>query len=183
MLLPTHIDYTKYSSTSGMSTKHFGPCLWDYLFMSILGRYPVKLDNNLKEHRLIKKGFCDTITSISVVLPCIYCRESFTKFITELPLSDAYLKGRFELCYWLYLMKDKVNKKLIAQESELVKYKILKYENCLDTETCNRKIKNVERKYMKTIPTPPFKQVLERYEKYRGKCQEKTKKCAIENKK
>ena len=179
--LPYGIDYTKYNSDSGMSTRHFGPNLWDFLFTSILGRYPIIIDSSNTEHHIISKSFYNMINNLQYILPCVYCRNSFSQFLIEFPLTSYYLKGRFELFYWLYLMKDKINKKLIDQENILIEYKTRKYKNCYDNdrEKCYRKIKNIEVKYRKTIPTPSFEQVLDKYEKYRAVCHDKTKTCTI----
>ena len=38
------IDYTKYHSTSGLSTKSWGPNGWYFLFSCIMGGYPIKID-------------------------------------------------------------------------------------------------------------------------------------------
>ena len=112
--LPKGIDYTQYQSTNGMSTKFFGPAAWDFLFVSIIGRYPVKINKKDPEHLLIRKSFKHLMQSLSIVLPCIFCRQSFAGFLKELPLKP-FLSGRIELMYWLYLMKDRVNKKLLKQ--------------------------------------------------------------------
>ena len=176
------IDYTKYTSTSGMSTKHFGPCLWDFMFMSILGTYPVILDYTNIEHLKIMNSFRLMLTNLQYILPCIYCRKSYSQFIIQLPLTKQNLQGRIPLFYWLYLMKDKVNQKLINQETQLINSKIEKYKGKYynNKEKFTIKINNVEKKYRKTIPTPPFKQILDKYEQYRAKCVDKTKKCSID---
>ena len=108
-------DYSMYTSNDGMNTKVWGPHLWNYLFISILGRYPVKIDINNKEHRKIKHYFKSLLISLQYIMPCIYCRESYKLFIKELPIKP-YLIGRIQLMYYVYLLKDKVNKKLQKQE-------------------------------------------------------------------
>ena len=113
--VPKDIDYTKYSSNTGMKTKMWGPHAWNFLFVSILGAYPVKIDSKDPEHIKIRKHFKGLMTSLPVILPCIFCRKSFKEFLKELPI-EPYLRSRITLFYWLYLMKDKVNKKLITQE-------------------------------------------------------------------
>ena len=182
-----YIDHKKYYSESGMSTKHFGPMLWNFLFMSILGRYPVKLDIHNKEHVQIAKSYYMTLTSIKDTLPCIYCRNSYIQFLKELPIKP-FLKGRIELFYWLYLIKDKVNKKLIHQENEYYTNMKNKLKSLYDNKKINKKIydkklKTLKKKIFVTIPTPPFKQVLDKYEKYRANCINKTKKCSLPKKK
>ncbi len=46
-----------YSSNDGMNTKVWGPHLWNFLFISIAGRYPIKIDKNNQEHKMIKNYF------------------------------------------------------------------------------------------------------------------------------
>lgn len=185
IVLPKHINYSNYHNLSGMSTKHFGPQAWGFLFTSILGRYPIKVDKYNKEHQEIAKAYYNMLTNLTITLPCIYCRISFTQFLKELPIKP-YLKGRIELFYWLYLMKDKVNKKLINQEKELYKSKIKKlkilYKNKkINKEKYNQKRNKLKQKIFKTIPTPPFNTVLNQYEKLRATCTKKLKTCKIKS--
>jgi hypothetical protein len=181
--LPKNIDYTLYHNTSGMSTKHFGPQAWGFLFTSILGRYPVKIDNKNKEHIKIARAYHDILTNLKITLPCIYCRKSYTQFLKELPIKP-FLVGRIELFYWLYLMKDKVNKKLINQEKKLYKNKKKKLQNLYKTNKINREeyennLYKLKLKIFKTIPSPPFEDVLNQYEKLRANCTKKLKTCSI----
>lgn len=181
MELPKNIDYKKYHGKGGMSTKHFGPILWDFLFTSILGRYPVKIDVNNKEHIQILKGYYQTLTNLKITLPCIFCRKSYEQFLIELPIN-SFLLGRIELFYWLYLMKDKVNKKLITQELEYYKENKQKLKDMFLDEKITLKeykkyIYKIKKKIFVTVPTPPFKQVLDKYEQYRAKCINKIQKC------
>jgi hypothetical protein len=81
-----------------------------------MGRYPYRL-NRSKEHLKIKRQFKALLTSLQDILPCIFCRNSFREFLKQLPI-EPFLVGRIELVYWLYLMKDKVNNKLIKQEQQ-----------------------------------------------------------------
>ena len=46
-----------YSSNDGMNTKVWGPHLWNFLFISIAGRYPIKIEKNNQEHKMIKNYF------------------------------------------------------------------------------------------------------------------------------
>jgi hypothetical protein len=181
MELPKNIDYAKYYGKGGMSTKHFGPILWDFLFTSILGRYPVKIDLNNDEHIQILKGYYQTLTNLKITLPCIFCRISYEQFLKELPIKP-FLIGRIELFYWLYLMKDKVNKKLISQELENYnkmkqKLKMMYIDKKINLKEYKKYIYKIKKRIFVTIPTPPFKQVLDKYEHYRAKCIKKIQKC------
>jgi hypothetical protein len=179
--LPENIDYTKYYSTQGMSTKLFGPGTWIFLFSSIMGRYPVKIDVDNPEHIEIQNAFKSLLTSLDITLPCVFCRNSYKGFIKELPI-DEFLIGRIELMYWLYLIKDKVNQKLIKQEKECFKQDKQKiqelYHNKKITKAKrDRLIKKLKENSFKTVPTPSFKTILNFYEKRRGKCNKQKKTC------
>lgn len=64
-------------------------------------------------NRNIVKAF---FSSIKHVLPCIYCRRSYAKYIKELPLKD-FLSGESDknLFKWVYLVHNKINGKLRKQ--------------------------------------------------------------------
>jgi len=181
--LPQNIDYTLYYSTSGMSTKHFGPQAWGFLFTSILGHYPVKIVKKNKEHKKIVLAYYYMLTNLHITLPCIFCRKSFKQFLKQLPIKP-FLNGRIELFYWLYLMKDKVNKKLIKQEKKLYQSEKTKLKKLYFAQKISKKMyleqkDNLKNNIFKTIPTPPFEDVLKQYEKIRATCIKKLKSCSV----
>lgn len=185
--LPNNINYTLYEGTSGMSTKHWGPSAWNFLFISIMGRYPFKLDVNKEDDIMVRDAFKSMLTSLEVVMPCIFCRESFKEFLKELPI-DPYLVGRIELMYWLYQMKDKVNKKLLKQENqcyndEKKRLKVLYYSNQISDQDYYKQVREFKQETFQTIPTPPFKEILDKYESLRAVCSKKAKTCALPKKK
>jgi hypothetical protein len=169
-------------STAGMSTKFWGPNAWNFLFSCILGTYPIKIDNKNKDHKTIKNEFKHLFNSLGVIMPCIFCRESYKVFIKEQPVEPA-LVGRIELFHWLYKLKDKVNKKLIKQEKDCFKEECKKLNMKLKNKTINKTQYNclyqkIEKDIFKTKPTPKFDDVLNYYESYRAKCNNKLKTCA-----
>lgn len=83
-----------------MDTKFWGPSGWKLLH-SIAFCY----DKN-KSNKKIYKGF---FTSVKYVLPCIYCRRSYTKYISELKIDTN------DIPKWLYRIHNKVNEKLRIQ--------------------------------------------------------------------
>jgi hypothetical protein len=180
--LPKDIDYSKYTSKSGISTKYWGPKLWDFLFVSIIGNYPMKMNNSI-ECIVKKNAFKNLLTNLTITLPCIFCRNSFKEFIIELPI-EPYLIGKIELMYWLYLMKDKVNKKLIYQEKkcyndEKKRLKVMFYSKQISENEYYTQLKTFKEDNFVTQPTPSFKSVLDKYENKRAKCDKKAKKCSI----
>lgn len=77
---------------------------------------------------------------------------------------------------WLYLIKDKVNQKLIKQEIEYKNDIYNKYKNNKMFKHEYDRLNNI---CFETIPSPSFLSVLKKYEKYRAVCNKKLKKCVI----
>jgi hypothetical protein len=147
-LLPP-FDYSKYKGSTGMSTKIWGPKAWDFLFTSIMGQYPFILDERQLEHRNIKNAFESMLSNLTYIMPCSYCRTSYEAFYKELDIHP-YLVGRIELMYWLYLMKEKVNRKLTSQEEQA-------------------KLNSDNKVVFQTKESPLFVEVLDKYEHIRVK--------------
>jgi len=171
----------KYLSLAGMRTTFWGPNAWNFLFTSILGTYPENINIKNKEHIKIKKEFKNLFLSLAYVMPCIFCRESYKQFIKEMPI-DNYLTGRIKLCFWLYKLKDKVNKKLIKQENECLKSE----HNKLLKKLQDKKITKIQYKclydklkkdILYTEPSPSFNNILNYYEQFRAGCNNKSKTC------
>ena len=162
-----------------MNTKFWGPRAWDFLFTSILGAYPETIDKESEEHLKIKNSFKSMLVNLDNTLPCIFCRRSFTVFLQELPV-EHYLDSKESLVYWLYLMKDKVNNKLLNQERIVYaeeKGKLKKQFKDANDEEYKRLKKELKNKTMCTVKTPPFQEVLDYYNQYRAGCSLKTLSC------
>ncbi len=176
-----NINLVKYSGSGGAKTRKWGPSLWNFLFTAIISRYPMKIDIKNEEHILIREEFKHLLTSLSIILPCIFCRESYKGFLEELPIKK-YLNGRIELMYWLYKIKDKVNIKLIKQErecyiDEIKKFKDLYNNKKISKEEYYNKKNKAKNEIFLTVPSPPFREVLDKYEENRATCSKKAKKC------
>jgi len=181
--LPEDIDYSKYYSDQGMSTQNWGSAAWNFLFTCIMGHYPVKINIENIEHLHLRERYRCMLESLQFIMPCIYCRKSFKQFFEELPI-EKYLVGRIELMYWLYLMKNKVNEKLINQEKvcyndEKKRLKSLFLEKIITKEEYYIKIQEYKNISFKTINNVPFKKVLDHYESIRAICSDKAKKCVL----
>jgi len=90
-----------------MQTTKWGPSGWR-LLNAIASNYPdepTDFDKNLH-----KCFYCH----LSNVLPCIYCRLSYRQFTCELPVKN-WLKNKYTMQYYLYLIHNKVNDKLRKQ--------------------------------------------------------------------
>ena len=169
------------NSTNGMKTMIWGPAAWTFLFCSVLGAYPSKLDESNKDHLKIKREFKNMFHSFGYTMPCVYCRESYKKFTTDMSI-DEHMSTRLSLVTWLYKLKDKVNKKLIKQELDCLKseHAILleKYEaNKIDSTKYKQQLKQLREGIMITKPSPPLKSVIDKYNKCRAGCSTKYKTC------
>ena len=172
----------KFQSTSGLGTKQWGPSGWFFLFSCIMGGYPFKIDPKNKEHVQIRKHFKNMFTSLMYTMPCIFCRNSFKQFLKDYPIKES-LVGRIELMNWLYVIRDKVNKKLISQERECYnnekkRLKIKYYKGSISKTEYYEKIDKIKSDIY-TKESPPFIEILEMYEKYRAVCSPKAKTCSI----
>lgn len=160
------------NTINAMATKFYGP-IWFSLFLMIMGRYPVKMDWEDEEQVMLSKHFYNLLTGLQYTLPCKFCRESFKGFMKELDIKQ-FMDTRIRMTLWLYLMKDKVNEKLIGQESE---YKERIQGMYKRGEISKQEFLREKKMCFKTTPTPPFKDILKYYGKYRATCSKKIQKC------
>jgi len=84
-----------------MDTRFWGPPAW-ILLHSLAYFYQPSL----------KEEYTLFFENLKYILPCIYCRRSFTQYIDELPID---LTNRDNFFKWLYLIHNKVNAKLRGQ--------------------------------------------------------------------
>lgn len=89
-----------------MRTKSWGPPAWFSATCFLMG-YPKT--NPTKTQKKTYKNF---MILFGKVLPCNLCRDSYAKFIKELPLTDSVLSCRKNLVNWFFKIHNKVNKKL-----------------------------------------------------------------------
>jgi hypothetical protein len=168
-------------STSGIKTAFWGPHAWNFLFSAIAGSYPVKYNAADPDHQRRAKGFLQLFTSLKETLPCGYCRQSYGRFIKELPVKD-YMATRASMMQWLYLLHDKVNQKLIAQERECYN----REAQYLKAQLRDKKITPAKYKqqldalkHIKiTKPSPPLSVVVRKFEQQRAQCNPQTKRCS-----
>lgn len=146
------INIKKFNEIKAFKTKDFGEKYWYVLFTMVLGgTFPLKVDLNNKKHKEIIKYYKYTIKGLIYTLPCSICRESYNKFYYKNNINN-FLTSKIKLAYWLYLLKDMVNKKLIKQELESGK--------------------------VQTKTSPSFKEVLQKYYNIKASgCSNKYKKC------
>lgn len=90
-----------------MDTKSWGPHGWFFLHI-ITFNYP---DNPTTSDMIHYKQLFE---NFKFTLPCKFCRDSYCKFLHELPI-DNHLDSRESLAYWFYQIHNKVNNKLRYQ--------------------------------------------------------------------
>lgn len=90
-----------------MDTRFWGPDGWKLLH-SIAQKYS---DRPTESQR---KTYSLFFNCLKYVLPCIYCRNSFTEYTNILPV-DEHLENREKLTKWMYDIHNMVNDKLRKQ--------------------------------------------------------------------
>lgn len=95
------------NASNGLITTIWGPHLWEALHSITFG-YPI---NPTDED---KKNYKNYFVTLQYVLPCVYCRKSYSMFITTDPtkLTDDVFASRQTLTHWMYLLHERVNEKL-----------------------------------------------------------------------
>ena len=134
----------------GMKTSFWGPPTWIALF-TILYNYPKQCDPKNKEHIRWTKDIIKFLEQTAKVLPCKYCRASFKEFMKMIPISE-YTQSRRRMVYWLYLIRDQVNKKLICQEND-------EYDRLASSAKTTKERNALRKEICKTQPSPPFSKV------------------------
>ena len=176
----------KFSGNGGMGTKNWGPPAWFFLFISIMGAYPYKIDEKNKEHKIIKMHFKNLFKALQYTMPCIFCRNSYKQFLKESPI-EPHMSGRIELMKWLYNIKNRVNDKLSEQEQKCYndKKKELKTKYRRGSITRDKYYELIEEfkgSNFKTKSSPPFEEILEYYEEFRAVCSPKAQTCVTKKK-
>lgn len=157
-------------STFGIKTSFWGPHAWAFLFSSIAGAFPVKVDRNNKEHTKIVQSFHAMFKSLQYTLPCGYCRESYRRFLKQVPITD-HDHSRKSMMVWLYTVHDLVNQKLINQERECYEEERLKIlKSSMSSQKKTEQIKKMKATVMKTKMSPPFEKINSYYESKRAGC-------------
>ena len=90
-----------------METIYWGPAGWRFLHL-LTFLYPLEPDTGDK---ILMRDFMSLLPD---VLPCKYCRASFTKYSISLDITP-FLDSNMRMQEWLYKMHNKVNKKLRSQ--------------------------------------------------------------------
>lgn len=93
-----------------METTFWGPSGWKLLHM-LAYLYP---NDNIRVKKYHKDIYYNFYMHLRKILPCTYCRQSITNFISSLPLKPA-LDNKNLLTKWIFGIHNKVNNKLRRQ--------------------------------------------------------------------
>ncbi len=119
----------------------WGPHGWKFIHYVTLG-YPNK---PTKEDKIIYKNF---FTSLTDILPCIICKNNYSKHLELFPLTDFILKSRLNLMTWGIKMHNLVNiennKKEVPMKDGIAKIKD-ENDTCVNIMTTYTKISKLDR--------------------------------------
>ncbi len=87
-----------------MQTIKWGGGLW-------VGLHCMTYNYPLEPTQSDKDNYKNFFESLKHMLPCIYCRQSYTTYLKYLPIDD-YLDDRYGITYWLFSLHNLVNQKL-----------------------------------------------------------------------
>ena len=129
-----------------MQTVQWGKAMWIPLH-AITFNYP--LQPTQQDKNTYKQYFKFT----AQILPCKYCRESFTSYAKYIPI-DSLLDSREGLVYWLYVIHNLVNNKLYKPTSPLCEVVVI-YEKmrakCGKVKKNNVKYNSCAKKFYKNV--------------------------------
>jgi hypothetical protein len=151
-----------------MQTVQWGKAMWISLH-AITFNYPI--NPTIEDKTKYKNYF--TITGN--ILPCKYCRESFSIYSKYIPI-DSFLDSREGVVYWLYVIHNLVNQKIykplfplceivvIYEKMRAKCGKVLKDD--VKYKSCAKKFyKNIDRSIIKThiSNTEKYKPIMKKY--------------------
>lgn len=86
------------------------------LLHSIAYCYSFNTSKETIEENNLDKKINIMFNSLKYILPCIYCRRSYSKYIKDIPIKKFNNeKNNYNIFKWLYLIHNKINDKLKKQ--------------------------------------------------------------------
>jgi hypothetical protein len=122
-----------------MDTRFWGPYGWKFLHT-----LPYAYNPRSDKERGAMKGF---LKLLGEMLPCIYCRRSYTQYYKEMPV-DNHLGSVARLEKWMYELHNKVNGKLRGQgilKTKNPSFKCIQSANkfLYENETGNKRVPGI----------------------------------------
>ena len=104
--------FEKLSEYTAVRTHVWGPPTWFFLH-SMAMAYPKKINEDNPEHIRIRNSMFSFLSNLGNVLPCNICSVSYNGYIKESSFEiSKYLGSRAKLSYFIYLIHERVNRKL-----------------------------------------------------------------------
>ena len=152
----------------GVRTTSWGGPLWHASFCMA-----INYDHHPSPHK--DQLYLDYFDLLGQMLPCLFCRQYYEQCKLVLPLQDYLNNPLLEqpVMYWLYNLKDLVNKKLMRQEAECYSNVVRKIDDDVTLSTRAKAARKQEMKYkiFYTTPSPPFEDVLAFYQSLTSTCE------------
>ena len=104
-----------------MNTSEWGPSAWDTIHTIVANSSVDRIDPQSREN------YFKYFDSLSSVLPCRYCRDSFCVFLHFFPLR-SFCKKQLDFSYWAYTIHCLVNEKLGKPNNVDFFFVVCKYE-------------------------------------------------------
>ena len=111
----------------GVRTKAWGPHTWKFLhgFCLVVDQYLEEHPDDTKTRNLV----VDCLNSLKYVVPCVYCRQSLTKFVRRGATRLPNLRKGGSFAFWAYKIHECVNRKLFWQQVKMNPDKIWIFED------------------------------------------------------
>lgn len=161
--------FEKLSENTAVRTHVWGPPAWFFLH-SMAMAYPKKINLDNPEHVKIRDSMFSFLSNLGNILPCNLCGISYNQYIKEPSYNISnYLTSRAKLCYFLYLIHDRVNRKLGVPKCYRPSFKkvIQKFGKFLvGQEQC--KLTNIEEQNKNLLKDCNFKKHNTNFKKYKS---------------
>jgi len=130
-----------------MQVNKWGPSAWEFLH-TVTFNYSLNPDKEEKNNNII------FFKSLENILPCIYCKNSYSMYIKIIPIEE-YMNDRMGLTFWLFIIHNLINNKL-GKNIESFKTVVIKYEknraicgkitneNKKEILTCQKNLENID---------------------------------------
>ena len=105
---------TRFWGRDGWKLLHSIAYSYNEVMNEVMNKVMNEVMNEVMNDKFDVKYYKTFFKSIQYVLPCIYCRRSYKKYITEHPFPKELTQK--ELTRWLYTIHNCVNDKLSKQE-------------------------------------------------------------------
>lgn len=93
-----------YNSNEGFQTKTWGVLIWNFLHI-------ISFNYKVNPTEQDKENYRSFVYSLRHVLPCKYCRDSFSEILKQYPLTDQVMESRSSFSRYIYDLHNYINVK------------------------------------------------------------------------